>query len=240
MSILPKIDVPTYNVTLPVSNIQVKFRPYLVKEQKILSMAKQSGEKNALIEAILQVLNNCTQNTVDVYNLPVTDSEFYFYNLRARSESEIVNLKYRCESKIDGERCGNLMEYDLNLLTDLEIFVPDVKNTIEITDTVGLKLRHQRLEADNLVGKIPTPEEILELIANNIEFIYDENSQYDAKDIPVSQIVEWIGNLPAEKYKTIEEFFLNEPKIVKKLDLTCSKCGTNHNIVVEDIYDFFQ
>ena len=240
MSFLPKVDLPTYNITLPVSNTKITFRPYLVKEQKILNMAKESGDKNSLVEAILQVLTNCTTNNVNISDLPITDTEFYFYNLRARSESEIVKLRYKCESKLQtGAPCHNIMEHDLNLLTDLEIFVPEVSDKIEISETVGIKLKHQKFEKDELQNKIPTPEEIFQTVAKNVDFIYDENSQYDAKDIPLQHIIQWISELPAEKYKSIENFFMNEPKIIKKLNIVCNKCGANHTIIVEDIFDFF-
>lgn len=236
---LPKIDLPTYSLTLPISKIQVKFRPYLVKELKILNMAKESGDKNALVDAISQIVSNCTVNDIDVSNLPITDTEYYFYNLRARSESEIVKLKYRCETEINGRICNGIMDHDLNLLTDLEIYDPNISNIIEVTDTIGIKLKHQKFEKDNITTDIPTPDELFELIAKNVDFIYDENSQYSASDIPLQQIIQWISELPSEKYKSIENFFLNEPKVVKHLNMTCNKCGTAHEILVEDIFDFF-
>lgn len=239
MSFLPKIDVATYTINLPVSKQTVKFRPYLVKEQKILIMAKESGEKNTLVNAIIQVLENCVINDVDIKELPITDVEYLFYSLRARSESEIVDLKYRCESIVGGKPCGNVMEHGLNLINDLEIIKNDVSPNIQINEEIGLKLRHQRFEIDNLENKIPTPEEILESIAKNVEFVYDDTSSYNAKDIPIQKIVEWLGDLPVEKFKEIEAFLENEPRIVKQLQITCSKCGTVHDILVEDIFDFF-
>lgn len=240
MSFLPTIDVPTYSVELPISKKEIKFRPYLVKEQKILTMAKESGEKNAVIEAILQIIKNCLVTDINIQeDLPITDVEYLFYHLRARSESEIVELKYRCEHKVDGSICGNIMEHNLNLLTDLEISDAGISPIIQINDSIGIKLKHQRFELDTVEDSIPTPTEMFELIANNVEFIFDETSSYNAKDIPVQKIAEWIGQVPTEKYKKIEEFFLNEPKIIKKLQMTCSKCGMIHDIEVEDIFDFF-
>jgi hypothetical protein len=237
---LPTIDVPTFSVELPISKKNIQFRPYLVKEQKILTMAKESGEKNSVINAILQIINNCIITDINIQEeLPITDVEYLFYQLRARSESELVNLKYRCENKIEDTICGNTMDHTLNLLTDLEILDNGVSPIIEITENVGIKLKHQRFELDGLEDTLPTPKELFEIIANNVDFIYDENSSYNAKDIPQQKIVEWIGNLPTEKYEKIEQFFLNEPKIIKKLNITCNKCGMNHNILVEDIFDFF-
>ena len=239
MNVLPQIDTPTYTVKLPISELTVKYRPYKVKEQKILSMAKESGDKNALIEAILQIEQNCMIDPVDVRELPITDVEYFFYTLRARSESEVLELRYKCENIHEDKLCGKIMDYDLNLLTELEVLKPDISPLIEVTDKIGLKMRHSRFELDTLGDKIPTPEQILEIIAKNVEFIYDETSAYSGKDVPIANIINWIGELPPEKYIKIEEFLQNEPKIIKKLDITCKKCGFEHSIEVRDIFDFF-
>jgi hypothetical protein len=243
MSVLPKIDMPTFTVKLPISELTIKYRPYNVKEQKILAMAKESNDNNSLVDSILQVVKNCCLDATDISQLPLADVEFLFYQLRARSESEIVDLRYKCENTIDddGKKCNNIMEYGLNLLTELDVTKNEnLTPIIEITDKVGLKLYYERFEKSAIeVGSIPTPQQILEIIAKNIEFIYDENSAYSAKDIPLQSIVDWVGELPPEKYIKIEEFFANKPKLIKKLDIKCSKCGFDHKIEVRDIFDFF-
>jgi hypothetical protein len=243
MSVLPKIDLPTYTVKLPISEVSVKYRPYNVKEQKILTMAKESGDNDSLVDAILQVAINCVIDATDISQLPLADVEFLFYQLRARSESEIVELRYKCENTVneEGKKCNNIMEYNLNLLNEIEVAkTENLSQLIEITDKVGVKLYYERFEKSLIqTGTIPTPQQILEIIAKNIEFIYDENSAYSAKDIPLQNIVDWVGELPPEKYIKIEEFFANKPKLIKKLDIKCSKCGFDHKIEVRDIFDFF-
>ena len=149
MNVLPQIDTPTYTVKLPISELTVKYRPYKVKEQKILSMAKESGDKNALIEAILQIEQNCMIDPIDVRELPITDVEYFFYTLRARSESEVLELRYKCENIHEDKLCGKIMDYDLNLLTELEVLKPDISPLIEVTDKIGLKMRHSRFELDS-------------------------------------------------------------------------------------------
>jgi len=239
MSLLPKIDSPTYTVKLPVSKQDVKFRPYVVKEQKILLMAVESNEPEALIEAIAQIVDNCVLSPINARKLPVTDIEFLFYQLRARSQSESVDLKYKCENVVDEEICGGIMLHRLNLLTDLEI-TEALPQTIQITDKIGVKLNFQRFEP-NIIKKSEflTAEEEFNLVAKNIEFIYDETSSHSAQDIPKAELVEWLGNLTMEQYSKIGNFFANEPKIHKQINLKCKKCGTEHHIDVEDIFDFF-
>jgi hypothetical protein len=240
MSILPTIDVPTYNVKLPVSKQEITFRPYTVKENKLLMMATEAGDKESLVNAVTQIVSNCVLSKINTKELPITDVEFIFYQLRARSESEIVNLRYRCENIIDDNKvCGNYMEHRLNLLTDLEVS-DGLSDTIELTDTIGIKLKHQKFEVDKLDNiEIPTPEQLFEAVVENIDFIFDKNSSYQVSDLPKSHVVEFLSQLSTKQYAKIEDFFLNEPKIQKNIQITCKKCGMVHDIKVEDIFDFF-
>jgi hypothetical protein len=236
---LPKIDLPTYSIELPISKQQIKFRPYTVKEQKLLMMAVESSSEETLVDTILQVVSNCVVTDINAKELPLTDVEFIFYQLRARSESEIVQLKYKCEKKIDGTSCGNVLRHELNLITDLEIS-EGLDPTIQITDSIGIQLKHQRFEVDTLKNvKLPTPEQVFEVVANNVDFIFDKESTYPVSDLPVKHVVEFLSQLSTTQYEKIEKFFLNEPKIYKSLQITCNKCGTVHDIKVEDIFDFF-
>lgn len=236
--ILPKIDLPVYTIELPVSKQELKFRPYTVKEQKLLMMATESDEESTLVDTILQVATNCVISDINVSELPVTDVEFLFYQLRARSESELVHLKYQCKKKINENICGHVLNHDLNLLTDLTVSeVYD--STIQITDKIGIKLKHQTFKVDVLGDKTPSPEELFSIISDNIDFIYDEVSTYQISEIPKTAVVEFLSQLSTSQYKKVEDFFANEPKIYKELSITCPKCGTVHNIKVEDIFDFF-
>lgn len=239
MTMLPRIDSPTFNITLPVSKIDIKIRPYTVKEQKILLMASESRDEDALVDTILQIVNNCVVTPINVAELPLSDVEYIFYQLRARSQSEMVDLRYKCESKINGQPCGNVMEHQLNLLTDLEV-TEGLSSTIKLTDKIGVKLKHQRFEKDPLKDvEIPSPEQLFTLIAKNVDVIFDERATYSTKDLKLDDVIEFLGGLSTSQYEKIEEFFLKEPKIHKRLELTCKKCGTIHNVDVEDVFDFF-
>lgn len=239
MSMLPRIDSPTFNIKLPVSKVDVKIRPYTVKEQKILLMASESRDEDALVDTILQIVNNCVVTPINVVELPLSDVEYVFYQLRARSQSEMVDLRYKCESKVNGESCGNVMEHQLNLLTDLEV-TEGLPSTIKLTDKIGVKLKHQRFEKDPLKNvEIPSPDQLFTLIAKNVDVIFDERATYNTKDLQLDDVIEFLGSLSTSQYEKIEEFFLNEPKIHKNLELTCKKCGTLHKVNVEDVFDFF-
>ena len=121
---LPKIDTPTYEITLPVSKQKLKFRPFLVKEQKILLMAMESGEKTVIENNIRQVLQNCALDAIDVEQLPLIDIEYYFLQLRARSVGEVVESKYKCENEVDGKICGHINDVSFNIL-DTQVEFPE-------------------------------------------------------------------------------------------------------------------
>ena len=140
---LPKIDTPVFDLLLPLCKKKVKFRPFLVKEQKNLLMAMESGERDTIEKNVKQVLQNCTlTENIDIDKLPVIDIEYYFLNLRARSVGEIVENKYRCDNEVEGNKCGNVMEVAVNLL-DLKVTnIKEDNDLIQLTDDVFIKLRY--------------------------------------------------------------------------------------------------
>ena len=129
---LPKLDVPTYEIDLPVSKNKIKFRPFLVKEQRNLLMALESQDTNSTQQAIRDILVNCTiTEGLDIDKLPIIDIEYYFINLRAKSVGEIVESRYRCNNIVEDKECGNIMEKNIDL-TQIKVQVPeDVKPEIQ-------------------------------------------------------------------------------------------------------------
>jgi hypothetical protein len=126
---LPKLDVPIYDLTLPLLKKKIQIRPFLVKEEKILLIANESEDELTILTAIKQIVNNCClTEDIDVELLPISDLEFIFFNLRARSISEVVELRYKCNNKITvGEEekvCGNMVEFDVNIL-EIKPEIPD-------------------------------------------------------------------------------------------------------------------
>lgn len=235
---LPKIDLPTYNITLPISKEKVTYRPYLSKEQKILLMAIESEDRDTIKNAVTQIINNCVISNIDISKLPIADTEFLFYNLRARSDSETVDLRYKCEAPLGEGVCGHILQHELNLLTDLDIVNKDISNIIQIDDKIGVKLKYITFTEDDSDTDDITADQIFEDVANHIDSVYDENSVYDSKDVSLRERKEFLESLPTDKFMKIEEFFINQPSIEKKIQLKCPKCGTVHNITVENIFSF--
>ena len=238
---LPKIDTPIYELDLPLSKKHVRFRPFLVKEQKNLLMAMESGDSKSIEQNVKQVLNNCTvTENIDIEKLPVLDVEYYFLNLRARSVGEVVENKYRCDNQVDGSACGNIMETSINLL-DIKIEgVKENDDVIQLTDTISIKLKYPEFSVINKLSKLSDVSDIaFEMIAESVEYIFDGEQFYYAKETTTEELVEFIEGLNQQQFAKVEDFFANLPKLEKKIEMKCSRCGFEHKLDVEGLESFF-
>ena len=237
---LPKIEAPSYELTLPVSKKTIRFRPFLVKEQKILLMAMESGEKAVIENNIRQVLQNCALGELDVENLPLIDIEYYFLNIRARSVGEVVESKYKCENEVNGKVCGHVNDVSFNILDTQVIFPEQVEDLITLNGQVGIKMKYPEF---SVIKKLENAETItdvgFELVIDCIDYIYDGDNLYYAHETSKEELIQFLESLTKEQFDKIESFVDNMPKLEKKINFICSKCGYNHNINVQGLDDFF-
>ena len=245
---LPKIDVPIYELDLPLSKKKVKFRPFLVKEEKILMMAVESDTDDSTMLAIKQIITNCClSDDIDIETLPITDLEFFFLNLRARSIGEIVDLQYKCNNKIKDEESGE--EKDCNTVVKLEVNVLDIKpeisekhtTKIPLTSDMGIVMKYPsfKMVEDNTKIEGGEIEKLMNILTNCIESVYTKDSIFYAKDVSREELSEFVENLTREQFAKVQEFFDTMPKIKKELSFTCNKCGYQENIFVEGLQSFF-
>ena len=240
---LPKIDVPIFELTLPLTKKKVKYRPFLVKEEKILLMAMESEDETSTLLAIKQIINNCCLSDIDIDSLPITDLEFFFLNLRARSVSETVDLQYKCNNKVKNEEgeeseCGNLVKLNINLL-EIQPKIPKNHNTkIELTADMGIVMRYPTFKmVENSNGE--EVERLINILISCVEYVYDKDNIYYAKDTPKEELTDFIESLTREQFVKVQEFFDTMPKISKKVHFDCPKCGYKEDINVEGIQNFF-
>jgi hypothetical protein len=238
---LPKIGTPIYDLELPLSKKKIRFRPFLVKEQKNLLMAMESGDRESIEQNVKQVLNNCTVTEgIDIDKLPVIDIEYYFLQLRARSVGEIVENKYRCDNMVDEKSCGNIMETSLNLLDIKVSGIVEGNDVIQLNETISIKLKYPEFSILNKLSKLTSVSDIaFEMIAESVEYIYDGEQFYYAKEVETKEIVEFIESLNQQQFSKIEDFFANLPKIEKKIEMKCSRCSFDHTLDVEGLESFF-
>ena len=243
---LPKIDVPVYETTLISTGKKVKFRPFLVKEQKLFLMAAQSEDQNEIVDVVKQVLNNCLVSKVDIDELPTFDLENLFMNLRAKSVGEVINLKYTCNNNVSDEngetkKCGSLVNFDVNLLDIKPEINKEHSKKIEISKKLGIVMKYPTIKMlKNLEGiNFDNIDGIIEVIVSCIDYIYDENQMYYAKDTEKQELIDFVENLQQDDLAKIQVFFDTMPKIKKQLDFHCKKCGYDEKITVEGLQNFF-
>jgi hypothetical protein len=238
---LPKIDVPTYEIELPVSKKKLRYRPFLVKEQRNLLMAMESSEASTIQESVRDILYNCTlTENVDIEKLPIIDVEYYFINLRAKSVGEVIESRYRCNNEVDEVECGNIMEKEINLLEIKVQSSGEISPEIQLNDKLTIKLKYPEfsiikdsLRYDNI------NEVTFNMIANSIEYIYDGEQFYYGHEAQPNEMLEFVEGMNQEQFAKVENFFNNLPKLKETLDITCSKCGFQHKINVEGLESFF-
>jgi hypothetical protein len=238
---LPKIDTPVYELDLPLSKKHIRFRPFLVKEQKNLMMALEADDKETIERNIKQVLTNCTiTEDVDIDKLPVIDVEYYFINLRARSIGEMVENDYICTNEVNGEQCGGKMKGVLNLLEIRIDIDPNQKDVIQITDKISIKLKYPEFSLVEKLSKKDSAVDIaFEVVIDSIEWIFDGEQYYNANESTKEELMAFIESLNQDQFKKIEAFFDDLPVLNKKIEIKCGKCGFDHTIDVEGLESFF-
>ncbi|MBM3418219.1 MAG: hypothetical protein FJY17_04775 [Bacteroidetes bacterium] len=240
---LPKLDVPIYETTLP-SGTKVSFRPFLVKEEKILLMAAQSKDDAAVLKAIIQILTNCVQESIKITALPIYDIEFLFLQLRARSVGEIVDLRYRCNKKDEtGKSCGTSSEYQINMLEIQPTKNPLHNNKIQLTPQIGVILRPPKFDLVNKFDKQKdhnAAEFLITMLEDCIESIFDQDTVYYTKDVPKEEVQQFVDSLNPAQQKLISQYFETMPKITYTLHFSCPKCGHKEDIVLQGINHFFK
>jgi hypothetical protein len=235
---LPMQKTPWYNMKVPSTEKEVKFRPFLVKEQKALLLAQQSDDQKIMIDTLKSVLQDCLQEKVDVDSLAVFDLEYMFSQIRAKSVGEIVELILRCDTCSDEKA---KVKVSINL-TELKVEKPENHNkNITLFEDVGVVMKYPKIDIlrnlENLQeGDI---EAVFNLMADSIDIIYAGEEVHHAHEYSKKELNEFLENLTEEQFKKIQNFFETMPKLEKKLDYKCPMCQKDQSVLVAGIDSFF-
>jgi len=237
---LPKIELPTYKLRLNSLEKEITFRPFVVKEEKILLMALESNDYENSLDAIKQIIHNCVLDELNVDLLPLYEIEYLFLNLRARSIGEVVSLQFICEHVNENNKtCKGKMELDVDLLKVAMEHKP-FSNNIKLTDSVGIKLRYPTFKISKiLIEKSDTKDMPIEILKECTEYLYDEEQVYKLNEMLENEFENFINNLTTDQYKKIKNFFTEMPMLRHESTLVCKKCGKEHFIKLEGLLDFF-
>ena len=243
---LPTIATPSYTLEIPSIKKEIKFRPFLVKEEKILIIAMESEDSKQIADAVKTVISNCILTKgIKVDQLATFDIEYLFLNIRARSVSEIINLNYKCNNDVknkeddDTHKCGHTVKIDVNILDVKPKTDAKQETKIQITDKVGMVMKYPNFDTLKKYENVNQADVIMKLTSDCIDYIYDDDQIFYAKDTPEEELIEFIEGMQSKDLEKIKNFFDNMPKISKDLDFKCGKCGHEEKIIVEGLESFF-
>lgn len=246
---LPKIKSPIYELTLHSTKKSYKYRPFLVKEQKILLMALESQDPKEMLRAIKQIITNCCIDDIEVDKLPMFDLEYFFLRLRGKSIGEEIELKLTHPTGLNskGEMCEFNTPFKLNVM-DVEVEVgDDHTNKVVLDDEsgVGVVLKYPTMAlADKLQGLNSNDNKsqfdvIQGVVIESIDYIFDNENTYPASESTKNELLEFINGLSQEQFAKLTTFFNTMPKLRKEIKWTCSQCGCDDKIELEGMTSFF-
>ena len=237
---LPKVSTPVFELDLISSNKKIKYRPFLVKEEKSLLIALESGEEKTILNTLKNVLKSCVISRVKIDDLPSFDLEFLFLNIRGKSVGESVELLVTCED--DGET-----QVPLTIqMSDIKIDIPDEhSDTIDLGDDLHLKMKYPSFSqfAENNFFPSKVKDDLLDKAFGNvvdcIDQIYNSDEAWSGSDCTKKELMDFIEQLSSSQFQKIEEFFTSMPKLVYKTTVTNPNTKKDNKIVIEGLSNFF-
>lgn len=228
---LPKLNTPTYELILPSTGKKITYRPFLVKEHKIL-MTLNDADDTETARVVRDLVKVCTFDKVDAGKLPHFDIEYIFMNLRAKSIGEMVDVIVNCE-------CGNKIDTSFSI-NDLKIEKrPDHSNKILLTDTIGIEMNYPVFEDVLKIYAENDTNKVFDLILNSIKGVFNQAEYWDAKDQTKEELESFLSSLTKKQFELVEDFFVSAPKIVQVIETDCPKCGKHNVSRLEGLRNFF-
>jgi len=233
---LPILDTATYELTLPSSDVQVKYRPFLVKEEKILLLAMESNSPKEITKALKDIVHACTFGSINVEALPTFDLEYIFLNVRAKSVGEIAKLKILCPD--DKETYANV-EVDLS---KVEVQVDDEhSNEIQINDKIKLLMKYPTIDSFDATvdaNQLKT-EQLFDIIGKSIYQIYEGETVHNAKDYSKEEMQAFIESLTSDHFAKIQKFFNSMPRLAHEIEVVNPKTQVKSKVMLQGLTDFF-
>ena len=236
---LPKINVPEYTLVVPSTDEEIKFRPFLVKEEKLLLIAQETSDEQSLYNAIANLIKNCCFEKIDIDKLPLFDIEYIFLQIRAKSVSEIADVKVICPD--DGE---TEVEVKINL-TQIEVHMGEKHDAkIQLTDDIGIVMSYPNLASILLKKKVQDKEEsaseqMFGMIQDCMLQIWQGEETFAATDYTDNDKREFLDSLNHNQFEKIQQFFETMPTVKHEVEVTNPKTQVVSKIEIEGMNSFF-
>ena len=237
---LPTIATPTYELELPSTGKKIKYRPFLVKEEKLLVLALESEDTKQITTAIRAVLKNCIQTRgVKVENLPTFDIEFLFLNIRGKSVGEEIEVNLICPDDKETSVPVTINIDDIKITKD-----KDHTNKIKLDKSLMMEMKYPSLDEFiknnfDFTGD-PDMDQSFDLIASCIDKIYTEEEVWSTSDCTKKEVTEFLEQMNSRQFKGIEKFFTTMPKLSHSIDITNPNTGVKSTVVLEGLSSFFE
>ena len=233
--VLPKLNTsPKYEMVIPSSKQTVRYRPYLVKEEKVLLMAFESNDSSQAMNAIIDTILVCVDENIKRETLTTFDVEYMFTQIRSKSVGETSKVNVKCE------KCETLNAVTINL-AEVELDTPEsVNNEIELTPEVSIELSYP--SADSLINidkEATQAEKILATIVASIDVIKTEEERVSTKDVTKKEVEEFVDGMTGEQFSNLAEYVKNIPTLKENVEFVCQNCGHNNSRELVGFTDFF-
>lgn len=227
---LPVIDVPTFELEIPGIENKHKFRPFLVKEDKLLTLAAASENFKEMVDACVQVVENCSLGDLKVSALAMYQLQWTFLQLKSKSVGDVQSFTLKCG------KCDDLLNYEMDI-NEFKIIgnTENAEKKIKISDTAGLCLKYPSIEVQASEASLSD----IDLVLNCISYIYNNEEIIRPSEETPEEILDFVESLPLEVYEEITTFFSNMPTIGHTIEYDCTKCETHNRILINGYEHFF-
>lgn len=235
---LPKPPVPTYELELPSTGKTIKYRPFLVSEEKVLLMAMESEDEQQIKDAVVDIVKDCVLTRgVKVNDLASFDVEYLFLNIRSKSVGEEVKMKITCNDDNETE-----VEYVLDLNQVKVQKDPKHTNKIMLDDSTGIIMKYPGIDQfirTQIMMKSLNAEEVFDIIVDSVHQIFSGEDVYEAKTTPKKEIEEWLGGMTSKQFEKVKDFFATMPKLSHTFKVTNPNTEVESEYTIEGLVNFF-
>lgn len=233
---LPKLnDSPKYDLVIPSSKQKVRYRPYLVKEEKVLMMAMESQDMNAVLNTVVDTIVACVEEPIEKKKLAVFDVEYMFTQIRSKSVGETSKVGVKCK------HCEASNEVGVDV-SSIVIEVPEVNNMVEITSDITLEMKwpsYNDIMDLGITDQKSMAAKSFGMIGKCIAAIHTEEERIDTKDVSEKEMEEFIDSMTSEQFQKISSYIEKMPKLQHDVHFDCSECGQGNDITLQGMTDFF-
>lgn len=230
---LPKIEFPTYSFTIPSSGKKINIRPYTVKEEKNILIAKETGDAESLFESVKNLISACANKQVKIEELTTFDFEMLFLKIRTISVGETTKIQLACNS------CNEYNTVTINLASANISGKIEKPKVIELSDTVGIQVSYPKIISADHMSEAEDVDQVISLLASSITSIYDGDVVSNPSDFTRAEMIEFIESLPSGKVEEIAEFLKTIPTVSIEKQFKCKHCGEEQTTKISSLSNFF-